>query len=391
MRFSSMPTAIDAARRRFITGAALGGALAGVSRSPLAWAVTAPEARPPATAPTIDLEIAETQVTIGGRPQYATTVNGSLPGPLLHWREGEEVRIRVHNRLTVPSSIHWHGILLPAAMDGVPGLSFPGIAPGASFSYRIRPRQSGTYWYHSHSGFQEQTGLYGPLVIEPARPPALPDYQRDYVVMLNDWSEQDPETIFATLKRQSDAYNFALPDASRLWRDIRREGLSAALAQRQMWNRMRMTPTDLSDVSGYTYTYLLNGQPPGQPWRAPFKPGERLRLRFINGSAMTIFDVRIPGLKMTVISADGQPVVPVTVDEFRISVAETYDVLVELDVARAFAVFAQAIDRSGYALGELTPNPKLHAERPPMDERPQLAVVDMMGAMAANALPRPTT
>jgi len=283
--------------------------------------------------------------------------------------------------LRVPTSIHWHGIIVPFQEDGVPGISFPGIAPGETFTYRFPVRQSGTYWYHSHSGFQEQTGLYGSLVIEPAGPERYPS-DRDYVVMLNDWTDQNPEHIFATLKRQSDYYNFAQPTAPEFFRDVREQGLRQALAERKMWNQMRMNSTDLSDVSGYTYTYLMNGTAPASNWTGLFKPGEKVRLRFINGSSMTIFDVRIPGLKMTVISADGQDVAPVPVDEFRISVAETYDVLVEPQEDRAFTIFAQSIDRTGYARGTLAPRSGMEAAVPAMDPRMPVSMVDMMGAMA---------
>jgi CopA family copper-resistance protein len=286
--------------------------------------------------------------------------------------------------MRVPTSIHWHGIILPFQMDGVPGLSFDGIAPGETFLYRFQVRQSGTYWYHSHSGYQEQTGLYGPLVIEPAGPDRHRT-DRDYVVMLNDWTDEDPERIYARLKKQSDYYNFAQPTVPDFFRDVREKGLSQALAMRRMWNEMRMNPTDFADVSGCTYTYLMNGAAPAGNWTGIFKPGEKIRLRFINGSAQTIFDVRIPGLKMTVISADGQDVEPVSVDEFRISVAETYDVIVEPQDERAYTLFAQSIDRSGYARGTLAPRAGMEAEVPRPDPVQWLAMRDMMGAMGGSA------
>jgi CopA family copper-resistance protein len=241
-------------------------------------------------------------------------------------------------------------------------------------------RQSGTYWYHSHTRFQEQVGVYGPIVIEPAAERFPSD--RDYVVMLNDWSDDDPEHIYATLKRQGDYYNFAEPTAPEFFHDVRELGLQKALAKRRMWNRMRMSPADLSDVSGYTYTYLMNGHAPAGNWTGLFRPGEKVRLRFINGSAMSIFDVRIPGLKMTVVAADGQDVEPVSVDEFRISVAETCDVLVEPRDDCAYTIFAASIDRSGYARGTLAPREGMQAELPSMDPRQRLTMVDMMGAMA---------
>ncbi len=383
------PDHADSARRRFVQGVVLGGAAAGLGllRSSRAWAVDRAAGLGGAAHPHVlsgtdfALEIGETPVNFTGATRMATTVNGQLPGPILRWKEGSTVTLRVTNRLRVPTSIHWHGILLPFWMDGVPGISFPGIAPGETFVYRFPVKQSGTYWYHSHSGFQEQTGLYGAIVVEPAGAGRNPS-ERDYVVMLNDWSDSSPEHIFATLKRQSDYYNFAEPTAPEFFRDVRTLGLQQALARRRMWNQMRMSPSDLGDVSAYTYTYLMNGTAPAGNWTGLFRPGEKVRLRFINGSAMTIFDVRIPGLKMTVIAADGQDVAPVAVDEFRISVAEVYDVLVEPQEDRAYTVFAQSIDRTGYARGTLAPREGMQAEVPALDPRQPLSMVDMMGAMA---------
>ncbi len=388
------PSVIDLSRRRFVQGVALGGAAAslGLLSSSRAWAVgrDAPVAgsfHPHVLSGSeFALEIAQTPVNYTGATRLAMTVNGGIPGPILRWKEGSVVTLRVTNRLRVPTSIHWHGILLPFQMDGVPGISFDGIAPGETFVYRFPVRQSGTYWYHSHSGFQEQVGLYGPIVIEPAGSERYPS-DRDYVVMLNDWSDADPNHIFATLKRQSDYYNFAEPTAPEFFRDVHELGLQQALAKRRMWNQMRMSPSDLSDVSGYTYTYLMNGTAPAGNWTGLFRPGERIRLRFINGSAMSYFDVRIPGLKMTVISTDGQDVEPVSVDEFRIAVAETFDVLVEPQEDRAYTVFAQSIDRTGYARGTLAPREGMQAEVPAMDPRRRLAMVDMMGAMAMDHSP----
>jgi FtsP/CotA-like multicopper oxidase with cupredoxin domain len=387
------PVATDLSRRRFVQGLAIGGSVAGLGLlgAPSALAsgrATGPEA--PAAARWLGgtefaLEIGETPVNYTGAARLATTVNGTLPGPVLHWKEGSTVSLHVTNRLKVPTSIHWHGILLPFQMDGVPGISFPGIAPGETFTYRFPVRQSGTYWYHSHSGFQEQTGLYGAIVVEPAGAQRHRT-DRDYVVMLNDWSDSSPEHILATLKRHSDYYNVARPTAPDFFRDVRTLGLQAALAKRKMWNSMRMSPADLSDVSGYTYTYLMNGSTPAGNWTGLFRPGERIRLRFINGSSMSYFDVRIPGLKMTVIAADGQDVEPVPVDEFRIGVAEVYDVLVEPREDRAYTVFAQSIDRSGYARGTLAPRAGMLAELPAMDPRQPLGMRDMMGAMAMDAV-----
>ncbi|MBA2079416.1 copper resistance system multicopper oxidase [Rhodanobacter sp. PCA2] len=381
------PDGVDRSRRHFVLGLAAGGTAAGLGllAPGRAWSAAGPampaSAIPQLRGDTFDLTIGETPVDFTGARRIATTINGSLPGPVLRWREGDTVTLRVTNRLAVPTSIHWHGILLPFQMDGVPGISYPGIAPGETFTYRFPVRQSGTYWYHSHSRFQEQTGLYGAIVVEPSGGERYrPD--RDYVVMLNDWSDSSPEHIFATLKRQSDYYNFAEPTAPEFFSDVRSMGLQAALAKRKMWNTMRMSPSDLSDVSGYTYTYLMNGTTPNGNWSGLFRPGEKVRLRFINGSSMTYFDVRIPGLKMTVIAADGQDVEPVPVDEFRIGVAEIYDVLVEPQEDRAYTVFAQSIDRTGYARGTLAPRLGMQAEVPAMDPRTRLAMVDMMGVMA---------
>ena len=387
-RFPYSPAASwpDLSRRRFVQGVALGGtALAfGLVPGAPAWGHPAPAAggSPAELSGTgFDLTIHPQPVDFTGRRRLATAVNGRLPGPLLRWREGTEVTLRVTNWLDVPTSIHWHGIVLPAAMDGVPALSFPGIAPSETFTFRFPVRQAGTYWYHSHSRFQEQTGLYGPIVVEPAHGERYPA-DREHVLLLSDWTDADPEHIYATLKRHSDYFNYAQPTAPEFFRDVRRHGLQQALASRRMWNTMRMSPSDLSDVSGAAYTYLVNGTAPAGNWTGLFRPGERVRLRFINGSSMTFFDVRIPGLRMTVVAADGQDVEPVDVDEFRIGVAETYDVIVQPVDDRAYAVFAQAIDRSGYARGTLAPRPGMVAAVPPMDPRARLTMVDMMGAMA---------
>ena len=371
----------DRGRRRFVQGLALGGAALGVGLLPR-FALASPVAAgyPSVLSGTeFDLTIGAMPVDFTGRTRNAIVVNRQLPAPILRWREGDTVTLRVRNTLPVASSIHWHGILLPSSMDGVPGLSFPGIAPGETFIYRFVVRQSGTFWYHSHSGFQEQQGLYGPIVIE-ARAGSGIRADRDHVVLLSDWTDQDPETVLTTLKRNSDYYNFHQPTAVDFMHDAERLGVGGALARRRMWNRMRMNPTDLSDVTAYRYTYLLNGTAPAGNWTALFNPGERVRLRFINASSMTYFDVRIPGLKLTVVSADGQDIEPVTVDEFRIGVAETYDVLVQPADA-AYTVFAESMDRSGYARGTLAPHPGLQAPVPPLDPVPWLGMVDMMGGM----------
>ncbi|HEX6834395.1 MAG TPA: copper resistance system multicopper oxidase [Rudaea sp.] len=369
----------DLRRRRFVQGVALSGAAAalGLHRSS---AAAAAGDLPMLAGTEFDLDIGELPVNFTGTPRIATAINGSLPGPLLRWREGSEVTLRVTNRLKVQTSLHWHGIVLPASMDGVPGFSFPGIAPGETFVYRFAVKQSGTYWYHSHSRFQEQTGLFAPLIIDPVRPDPI-GADREHVILLADWSDEDPEAIYAALKRRSDFYNIAQPTAAEFFRDARNAGVAQAFAKRRMWNRMRMSPADLSDVSGATYTYLMNGATPAGNWTGLFRPGERVRLRFINASASTLFDVRIPGLKLTVVAADGQPVAPVDVDEFRIATAETYDVIVQPDANAAFTIFAQAMDRSGYARGTLAPRAGMEASVPPLDPRVPLSAIDLMGRM----------
>ncbi|NBF02105.1 copper resistance system multicopper oxidase [Pseudomonas sp. Fl5BN2] len=368
-------------RRTFVKAIAAGGVLAGFGlwRNPV-WAISSPGQPQVAAGTDFDLSIAQMPVNFSGHPRQAMTVNGSLPGPLLRWREGDRVTLRVRNRLDQPTSIHWHGIILPANMDGVPGLSFDGIEPGGLYRYSFPVRQHGTYWYHSHSGLQEQLGVYGALVID-AREPEPFSYDRDYVVLLSDWSDEAPGQILRTLKKQSDYYNRHKRTLGDFIEDVSRDGWAATLAERKMWAQMNMTPTDLADVSGATYTYLLNGQAPDAHWSGLFRPGERLRLRLINASAMTYFDLRIPGLQMTVVAADGQHVEPVLVDELRIAVAETFDVLVEPG-AGAHSLFAQAMDRSGYALGTLTSQAGLKAPVPALDPRPLLTMDDMgMSAM----------
>ncbi|MFM6988585.1 MAG: copper resistance system multicopper oxidase, partial [Arenimonas sp.] len=289
------------------------------------------------------------------------------------------------------TSIHWHGILLPANMDGVPGMSFDGIRRGESWLYRFQLNQSGTYWYLSHSGFQEQAGLYGALIVD-AREPEPFRYERDHVVLLSDWTDLSPTDLYARLKKMSSYDNYAKRTIGDFLRDAERDGLAATLEDRKGWGRMRMTPTDLSDVNANTYTYLMNGTTALGNWTGLFRPGERVRLRFINGSAMTYFDVRIPGLKMTVVAVDGQNVHPVSVDEFRIAVAETFDVIVEPSGQDAFTVFAQDMGRTGYVSGTLAVREGLRAPVPPLDPRPLLSMADMgHGGMGHGAhAPAPT-
>lgn len=323
-----------------------------------------------------ELFIDRTPFQIGQRQGTAVTINGTVPGPLLRFKEGETVTLRVTNRLDEPTSIHWHGLLVPSDMDGVPGISFPGIAPGETFTYRYHVRQSGTYWYHSHSAFQEQQGHYAPLIIDPAERDPV-SYDREHVVMLSDWTFEHPERVFSKLKKQADFYNFQQRTAGDFMRDAKQAGIGEALKDRMMWAKMRMSPSDILDITGYTYTYLVNGMPPGLNWTALFRPGERVRLRFINAAASTFFNVRIPGLRMTVVQADGQNVQPVAVEEFQIGVAETYDVIVQPQDDQAYTIFAETIDRSGFARGTLAPRQGMTASVPPLRERPLRSMVDM--------------
>ncbi|MEN5046710.1 copper resistance system multicopper oxidase [Pseudomonas koreensis] len=366
----------NTSRRTFVKGLAASGLLGGLGlwRAPV-WALTPPGQINELSGSEFELFIGETPVNFTGSPRTALTINGSLPGPLLRWREGDTVTLRVRNRLKDSTSIHWHGILLPANMDGVPGLSFHGIEPGGVYVYQFKVRQHGTYWYHSHSGLQEQAGVYGPLVID-AREPEPFQYDRDYVVMLSDWTDEDPASLMKTLKKQSDYYNDHKRTVGDFIDDVSDKGWGASVADRTMWAQMKMNPTDIADVSGATYTFLINGHTPDSNWTGLFRPGEKLRLRLINGSAMTYFDVRIPGLKMTVVAADGLHVKPVSVDELRIAVAETYDVIVEPD-SEACTLFAQAMDRSGYARATLATRAGLAAPVPALDPRPLVTMDDM--------------
>jgi len=375
---TTLRTPALASRRTFVKGLAVSSAAIslGAWESPL---LAKGEPRKPWTTITgsdFDLRIGVTPMNVTGSPNVAFTVNGSIPAPTLRWREGDTVTLRVANTLDEDASIHWHGIILPANMDGVPGLSFHGIRPRETYVYRFKVRQGGTYWYHSHSGFQEQRGLYGPLVIDPLEPEPFA-YDREHVVMLTDWTDERPDKVFAKLKKQSNYYNWRQRTVADFVRDVRARGLGETLAERKAWSDMRMNPTDLADVSGYTYTYLMNGATPAGNWTGLFRSGERVRLRFINGSAMSYFDVRIPGLKMTVVAADGQYVHPVTVDEFRIATAETFDVIVEPSGQDAFTIFAQSNDRTGFAAGTLAAREGLRAPVPDLDPRPMLTMADM--------------
>jgi CopA family copper-resistance protein len=323
-----------------------------------------------------DLTVAAARSAIAGKRAKHITLNGQFPAPLLRWREGDDVTLRVRNELDEDTSIHWHGVLVPAQMDGVPGVSFPGIAPGQSFTYRFPLKQSGTYWYHSHSGMQEQSGHYGPLIIDPREPEPFA-YDREYVVMLSDWSAESPERIFSKLKKMGETYNYGQRTVGDFFRDVQAQGIDATLADRMMWGDMRMSPTDLADVSAATYTYLVNGHSPAENWTALFASAERIRLRFINASSMSIFNVRIPGLPMTVVQADGLNVQPAETDEFQIGTAETYDVIVAPREDRPYVIFAESNDRSGYAAATLAPRAGMQAEVPPLRPRPLLTMRDM--------------
>tara|TARA_R110002126_G_C10490543_1_gene503759 strand:+ start:247 stop:2076 length:1830 start_codon:yes stop_codon:yes gene_type:complete len=329
-----------------------------------------------------NLDIGYAPFNVHGRTGRATAINGSVPGPLVKLREGDKVRLNVTNSLmdTEHSSIHWHGILLPFPMDGVPGVNFGGIAPGETYEYEYDVVQAGTYWYHSHSAFQEQTGTYGPLVIEP-KDGELFSYDRDYVIVLSDWSFEDPKTIFRNINLSGDYYNYQKRTVWDFFDDVSDKGLRKTVNDRRMWSKMRMSPVDLGDVTGATYTYLMNGNAPDANWTGIFNPGETVRLRFINASAMSTFDVRIPGLNMDVVMADGKAVKPVNVHEFRMGTAETYDVLVRPRQDKPFTIFAESIDRSGYACGTLSPEAGLRAAVPRLRPRPVRNMEDI-GMMA---------
>ncbi len=364
-------------RRGFVKGVVAGGVIASTPMSLLAskeYSITSKSSE--VSGKEFYLTIEKTMVNYTGKTVFATTVNGMLPAPTLKWKEGEEVTLHVKNNLKETTSIHWHGIILPFEMDGVPGISFEGIKAGETFTYKFTVKQSGTYWYHSHSGFQEQTGLYGVIVIEPKeKDPYF--YDEDYVISLSDWSDENPNTIYRKLKIAGDYYNRTDRTVSDFVSEVEELGFWGAFNARKMWNNMSMTDRDISDVSGTTYTYLMNGYAPASNFTALFKKGQKIRLRFANTSSMSFFDIRIPGLKMTIVSADGNNVKLVEIDEFRIGTAETYDVIVEPKENKAYAIFAQSIERSGYAIGHLTYNKDILAVIPKMDEIPSLSLTDM--------------
>lgn len=332
-----------------------------------------------------NLEIGYEPMELNGKkePIKATAINGSVPGPPVYLREGDRINLDVTNALwdSKHTSIHWHGILVPPEMDGVPGISFKGIPPGDTYHYEYDVVQAGTYWYHSHSFFQEQTGVYGPLVIEPSDGEPF-DYDRDYAVVLSDWTSDDPDNVFRNLKLGEHYYNFQQQTVWDVIDAIEEDGFKKPIAERLAWGEMRMSPVDLADVTGAEYTYLLNGHSPDMNWTGLFEQGETVRLRFINASAMSTFDVRIPGLEMKVVMVDGKAVEPVPIEEFRISVAETYDVLVQPKGNRPYTVFAESLDRSGYARGTLATSSGQEGPVPDQRNRPVRTLEDIgMGNM----------
>jgi CopA family copper-resistance protein len=355
-------------------GAALGGLLPAWARSGTPGLAPVP---PTLSGARIDLSICADHLMVDGRHGHAVTINGTVPGPLLRLREGQTVRLSVKNELAEDTSIHWHGLLVPFQMDGVPGLAFPGVKPGQTFVYEFPVIQSGTYWYHSHSGLQEQEGHYGPIVIDPKGDDPIQS-DREHVVVLSDFSFMHAHMIFRRLKQDAEYFNYQQQTLAGLL-----AGKDQTLKERVQWARMLMDPTDVSDVTGAAYTYLINGHGPGDNWTGLFGTGERVRLRFINAAAMTIFNVRIPGLKLTVVAADGQAVRPVEVDEFQIGNAETYDVIVRPMEERAFTLVAEAADRSGMGRATLAPRPGMTAPVPPLRRRPLATMRDMGMDMSA--------
>ncbi|MDR7114655.1 copper resistance system multicopper oxidase [Caulobacter sp. BE254] len=379
-------TAFD--RRRFLRSLAVVGGGASLANLLPGWARAAGSgdqgrAPPALSGQDIQLTIGHTPVKVDGVAAHAVTINGTVPGPLIRLKEGQRVRLSVTNTLDEETSIHWHGLLVPFQMDGVPGVSFPGVKPGETFVYDFQVRQSGTYWYHSHSGLQEQMGHYGPIIIDPAGEDPVA-FDREHVVVLSDFSRLHPHQIFRKLKQQSGAFNYQRQTIGGLL-----AGQDQTLAERLDWARMLMDPTDISDVTAAAYTFLVNGHGPKDNWTALFSPGERMRLRFINAAAQSVFNVRIPGLRMTVVAADGQPVRPVEVDEFQIGNAETYDVVVQPTQDKAFTIVSESVDRSGLGRATLAPRPGMSAEVPPLRARPLTTMRDMgmdMGGMSHGAM-----
>ncbi len=336
-----------------------------------------------------DIVIGRTPVTIGGVERDAITFNGTVPGPLIHLREGDDVVLRVTNTLDESTSIHWHGFIVPFEYDGVPGVNFPGIAPGETFVYRFRVRQNGTYWYHSHTGYQETQGLFGPIVIEPASGGDPFEYDRDVIIVLSDWPKSDPSVQYAKLKKMgSEYYNYQRRTFGDFVDDIREDGLGAAVRERTGWAQMGMIPTDLLNVTDHGYVFALNGHASEDNWTALFQPGERVRVRTISACAMTHYDVRVPGLPITMVQVHGQNIEPVETEEFRIGVAETYDFIVTPPEDRAYTIVAEALDRSGMARATLAPRPGMEGPVPALRERPLRSLDEIgMGMMDDTVLP----
>ncbi|WP_118857554.1 copper resistance system multicopper oxidase [Sphingomonas mesophila] len=358
-------------RRAFIGGGAAVAASAGLLP---AWAKPvshglASNAPGTVSGSDIRLTVADSRFKVGGKIGHAVTLNGLLPAPLVRLKEGQNVRITVDNHLSEDTSIHWHGLLVPFEMDGVPGVSFPGIKAHSTFTYEFPVKQSGTYWYHSHSGLQEQLGHYGPMIIDSAGPDPI-DFDREHVVVLSDWTFLHPHRLFTRLKQEGGFFN-------RDKRTVANKGADPLSAEdARMFAAMRMDPTDISDVTGAAYTYLVNGHGPSENWTGLFRAGERVRLRVINAAAQTIFNLRIPGLKLLVVATDGIPVRPVEVDELQIGNAETYDLIV-VPEDRAYTLVAESIDRSGVGIATLAPRAGMRAEVPALRKRPTLAMKDM--------------
>jgi len=380
MNIEKMP---NLTRRRFVQGTLTTAAL--MSSGIFSQLSLAKSNSTELTGSVFDLEVAPLPVNFTGVPSTATVVNGLLPGPVLRLTEGDTITIRVTNKLPEMTTIHWHGIILDSEMDGVPGISFTGIEPGETFVHQFKVQQHGTYWYHAHT-LHEQTGSYGALIIEPKDKSQEPNVDRDYPIVLSDWTDEDPVEVFMNLKKMGGYYNYQQLTAQDFINDVSTLGLGNAISKRSVWNETRMSPTDFSDVSAATYTYLMNGNSAASNWKGLAKAGERVRLRLICAATATYFDVRIPGLKLTVISTDGQAVEPVIVDELRLGPGETYDVIVEIPDHQAYTIFAQSLDRSGYARGTLTPNESMVAVVPELDNPALLEPIDMMGAMAQKSI-----
>jgi len=359
-------------RRNLLNYSALAGGSVFFSKLPL-WAQA--NTLDVTTFKTTQLEISQGSKIIAKKASSPILINNSFPGPLLRWREGDQVNINVRNELAESTSIHWHGILLPYQMDGVPGLSFNGIPPNTNFNYQFNIKQSGTYWYHSHSGMQEQLGHYGPIIIDPNEPEPF-SYDNEFIILLSDWTFEDPNRIFNKLKANSGSFNFQKKTLTDLFSEIKNEGISSALANRMMWGQMRMDQTDISDVTGSTYQYLLNGLSPAENWTGIYSPGQRIRLRIINASAMSIFNVRIPDLSMQVIQADGINIKPVITDELQVGTGETFDCIIDPS-REAYTLMCESNDRSGFAMGTIGTSQGITAEIPPLRKRPTLSMKDM--------------